>query len=233
MARGGASPWTNKLVRQAANYAVDREGIAKNLMLGRGKPVATTFAPLAFGYDPALKPYPYDLNKAKQLLTEAGFPNGFDTEMKLFPLGAFVDQNQLGQAVASDLAKAGIRVKISQVSSAEIGPLVQQGKAGPLFVRQNQGAGAFDAALYFGFYTLGSVFTYYKNDEVEKLRAQAAATADQSQRKALYAQIQKLLYDDPGAIYGWVGFVANGVSNSVSIPVQPDAVLRLYLAKPK
>ena len=233
LGRGGPTPWTNKLVRQAANHAIDRESIAKNLMGGRGKAVGTTFAPLAFGYDAALKPYPYDLAKAKQLLTEAGFPNGFDSEIKVYPLGAFVDQNILGQALVADLAKAGIRLKITQVSSTEIGALVQGGKAGPVFLRQNQGAGTFDAALYFGFYTTGSVFSYYKNDEVEKIRVQAASTADQNQRKTLYAQAQKLLYDDPGAIYGWVGFVANGVSNSVSIPVQPDAVLRLFLAKPK
>ncbi len=233
LGRGGPTPWTNRLVRQAANYAIDRESITKGLMGGRGRAVATAFAPLAFGHDAALKPYPHDPDQARRLLTEAGFPNGFDSEIKVYPLGAFVDQNILVQALVADLAKAGIRLKITQVASADIGALVQRGQAGPVFLRQNQAGGTFDAALYLGLYTTGSALSYYRNDEVERVRVQAASTADQSRRRALYTQAQKLMYDDPGAIYGWVGFVANGVSNSVSIPVQSDAVLRLFLAKPK
>src|SRR5262249_11834077 len=215
-------------------YAVDRDSIAKNLMGGYGTPLAAGVSPLIFGYDASLKPYPYDPNKAKQLLTEAGYPNGFESPLVIYPLGSFVDEKLLAQAIASDLAKVGIKMTIKQVSSAEIGPLIREGKAGGgAYIRQNENAGAFDLALGFSFLQKGGTFSYYSNDDVEKLRIQGASTNDQEQRKKIYSDVQKDLLDDPPHLFGWAGFVLNGVANSVDYPSQGDNSTRLYLAKPK
>jgi peptide/nickel transport system substrate-binding protein len=71
-------PFNKKEARQAANYAIDRQAIVEKLMGGLGKVVPTVINPLAFGYDPKVEGYSYDLKKAKELLKQAGFPNGND-----------------------------------------------------------------------------------------------------------------------------------------------------------
>jgi peptide/nickel transport system substrate-binding protein len=233
LGRTAKTPWMDKRVRQAANYAVDRESISKNLMGGLAKPVAGFLSPPIFGFDPNLKPYPYDVAKAKALLAEAGYPNGFETEIKIYPLGSFVDQSLLAQAIVSELGKVGIRMSIKQVSSAEIGPLVREGKAGPVYIRQAEAAGAFDAALAFSFIQTGSVFAYFNNADMEKLRAQAASSTNPEERKRLYVDIQKIVHDEAPMIFGWTGFSVHGIANNVDYQAQTDNRLRFYLAKPK
>ena len=71
-------PFDKKAARQAANYAIDKQTIIQKLMAGLGRQVATVVQPLAFGFDPDIKPYPFDQKKAKELLAQAGFPNGVD-----------------------------------------------------------------------------------------------------------------------------------------------------------
>ncbi len=71
-------PFQDRRVRQAMNYAIDKQAIIQNTLNGYGKPIATSVIPEAFGHNPNIKPYPYDLQKAKQLLAEAGYPNGFE-----------------------------------------------------------------------------------------------------------------------------------------------------------
>src|SRR5205823_7133604 len=73
-------PLNNKLVRQALNYAVDKEAIIKHVLFGFGTPSGQAL-PMMFGYDPAIKPYPYNPAKAKALLTQAGYPHGFSLKM--------------------------------------------------------------------------------------------------------------------------------------------------------
>ena len=76
--RAGPNPFQDKRVRQAANMAVDIDSIIKHVINGLGDRTATTVNPMAFGYDPSVKPYKQDLAQAKKLLAEAGFPNGFE-----------------------------------------------------------------------------------------------------------------------------------------------------------
>ena len=72
------APFDKKAARQAANYAVDKPTVIQKLMAGLGTQVATTVQPPAFGFDAEVKPYPFDQKKAKELLAQAGFPNGVD-----------------------------------------------------------------------------------------------------------------------------------------------------------
>src|SRR5207344_2019515 len=72
------APFNKKEVRQAANYAIDRQAIVDKLMGGLGKVVPTIINPLAFGYEPKVEGYSYDPKKAKELLKQAGLANGTD-----------------------------------------------------------------------------------------------------------------------------------------------------------
>ncbi|MBI2886235.1 MAG: hypothetical protein HYY02_03395 [Chloroflexi bacterium] len=108
---GRPNPFLDKRVRQAMSYSIDRDAIIKKILNSVGESIAQLF-PDDFGYDPELKPYPYDPNKAKQLLAEAGYPNGFDTQYygllgERIPLS-----KEVGEAVAQYLTAVGIRTKV-------------------------------------------------------------------------------------------------------------------------
>ena len=103
-------PMDNQKVRQAVNYAVDWDGIIQGILLGNGNRVSTVLAPWHVGFDPTLKPYPYDPDKAKSLLKEAGFANGVDTNI-WFIQGRYMKDREVAEAIAQQLTKAGIRTK--------------------------------------------------------------------------------------------------------------------------
>ncbi|HEX5121337.1 MAG TPA: ABC transporter substrate-binding protein [Pseudonocardiaceae bacterium] len=111
--RGGtvARPLADVRVRQALNYATDRGVISSALFTGNGRPVNQVTVPGGYGYDPAMaRAYPFDPNKARQLLTQAGYPNGFT--MKLVT-SEFQQMNLLAQALGQQWKKIGVRLQIT------------------------------------------------------------------------------------------------------------------------
>src|SRR5690606_7540632 len=100
-------------VRQAINYAIDKESITKALFRGQVSPAnSQMLSVLHTGYNPDLKAWPYDPEKAKALLAEAGFPNGIDIEMA-YGKGTYVGGEQAAQFVVAQLAEVGIRATLS------------------------------------------------------------------------------------------------------------------------
>jgi peptide/nickel transport system substrate-binding protein len=98
-------PFSDVKVRQAVNYAVNRPLINKALFKDKAILCTGPISPRTFGADPGLKPYAYDPVKAKQLLAEAGYPNGFETRLAF---GTYMPQVQeQAEAIAADLARWG------------------------------------------------------------------------------------------------------------------------------
>src|SRR2546426_1594487 len=105
--RTGKNPFQDRRVRLAANLAVDVDSIIKHVINGLGDRTATVINPMAFGYDPSVKSYKQDLEQARKLLTEAGYPNGFEVGfMRTQPVvePALI---QTSDAIVADLAKVG------------------------------------------------------------------------------------------------------------------------------
>ncbi len=102
-------PTTKRDVRAAINYAIDRDSLNKNILASTGAPAAW-LNPLTFGFDPDLKPIPYDPERAKKLLAAAGYPNGFDCVLDS-PQGRFIKDQEMAEAIAGQLAKVGIRAQ--------------------------------------------------------------------------------------------------------------------------
>jgi peptide/nickel transport system substrate-binding protein len=116
----GREPFSNPKVRLAMNYAVDRDIITKNVLQGFGQPLVGLFAPGFLGYNgPKLEPYTFNLTKAKQLLTEAGLPNGFQFEWQTTD-GVFVKDREIAEAVAAQLKQANITANIKILERATI-----------------------------------------------------------------------------------------------------------------
>jgi peptide/nickel transport system substrate-binding protein len=108
------SPFHDVRVRRAVSYAINRKVICEKLLHGAAEPWGDLLAPYQPGCDPNLKPHPYDPEKAKALLKEAGYPNGFDTTM---PCGLFLGDKMEAQAIAADLARVGIRANIAEMET--------------------------------------------------------------------------------------------------------------------
>ena len=106
-----SSPFHDARVRQAVSYAINRKAICEKLLYGSAELWGDIFAPYNPGVDPKLMPDPYDPEKAKALLREAGYPNGFDTTFTYGFLGDKIE----AQAMAADLTKVGIRSKLVEL----------------------------------------------------------------------------------------------------------------------
>lgn len=105
-----AYPTVKREVREAINYAIDRESLNKNILGGTGAPAAWLNS-TTFGINPDLKPIPHDPARAKKLLAEAGYPNGVDLVFDAFQ-GRYVKDKEMAEAIAGQLTQAGIRTRV-------------------------------------------------------------------------------------------------------------------------
>ena len=214
-------PFNNKLVRQALNYAVDKERLVQ-LQNGRGVVMKGVLPPWINGYDESVKPYPHDPEKAKQLLSQAGFPNGFETDLYV---PDFMGQPKIAASVQSDLEKVGVKVNIKQQSYPVFRQTVSQKGKVPLFTLQ--WATDFPdpqniMSMLFSGATAGQQnFTWFNNQEVNKLLNEADVTLDAAKRTALYRQAQAIIWDEAP----WI-FEFYGVADAVKSPkVKPDTAV--------
>ncbi len=227
-------PTANIKVRQAINYAVDMESIIKNVLNGNGKRIATTVTPETFGYDPDLKPYPYDPTKAKQLLAEAGYPNGFEITLDS-PKGITPLDSEVAQAIGGQLGKVGIKTKVvlnewalfnSKCNSREIGALSLWSWGTLNFDADGRLRSLFSTAS-----TYPSKVTCrqtYSNKQLDALVQQAIETTDVNKRLDLYKQSQKIIFDDATNIYLYQLMDIYGVNNRLDWKPRPDEQIWLY-----
>jgi ABC-type transport system substrate-binding protein len=121
--KNASSPLSNQKVRMAIEYALDKESMSKTLCGGLVSPAYQMAPPNVPGHNPAITGYKYDPAKAKQLLTEAGFPNGVQFTIYPCPVPMF---NDMAVAIQADLAKVGIQGKVETITDAKFGQLVTQ-----------------------------------------------------------------------------------------------------------
>src|SRR5213594_4355450 len=233
--RSGPNPFTDRRVRQAANLAVDVDAVIKHVLNGLGDRVATAINPMAFGYDPTLKPYRQDVARARKLLAEAGYPNGFDVRFRTGPPIVEPAVQQTSEAISADLAQAGIRTRRRYVG--EVGPfvnLVRDGKGETMFEWSWGYYSVFDAdAILYDVMKCGEQYSYYCNKALDDLIIQGRSTLDQKKRTEVYAKIQRLDFADaaepPLEEVGGVW----GISNRVEYQAPRDEIDRMFVAKPR
>ena len=107
-------PFTDKRVRQALSLAVNKKAIIDAVFLGSGAPATNPIPPVMWSYNQDVKDYPYDPARAKALLAEAGFPNGFETDVWAMPVQRPYNPNakRMAELIQSDLDKVGVKAKI-------------------------------------------------------------------------------------------------------------------------
>ncbi|MGW3957765.1 ABC transporter substrate-binding protein [Streptomyces sp. NPDC004752] len=195
-----AKPWNDPRVRRAANYAIDREAIAEDLLHGTADPAHQAAPHGTFAYDPASDTYGHDPAKARKLLAEAGYPKGFSTSVTV-PTGGSGNliPVPIAEAVQRDLAAVGIKVEIRSTDWSTLISAEAKGEVARDSQAIAQSTTLFQSeALLPLFIGTGSPFWtgHYSNPQVDKLLAAAGAEVDRSAREADYQQALKLVTAD-------------------------------------
>jgi peptide/nickel transport system substrate-binding protein len=201
------SPLQNKLVRQAINYAVDVDAIQQALIGGMGTRVALTLPTNAFGYDSSWAPYPYDPEKAKALLAEAGYPDGFTIPLTARQ-GRYLKDREIMEATIGFLAEVGIKVEPNYLEPG-VWATVSEAKGREGIIFPGWSGRDPDLVWYPLLYT-GQYQSYYSNPELDKLLDQGRSTLNADERKAIYAKAAAIIKDEapqlpliqPPLIYG-------------------------------
>jgi peptide/nickel transport system substrate-binding protein len=215
-----SGPFRDKRMRQAANYAIDKQALVEQVLQNTAT-VAAGPVPKAFGwaYDKQLQPYPNDPMRAKALLQEAGFGDGLKLRLLVPSSGSgMLAPVQMATAIQRDLARVGMDVEIEtyewntylakvnrglegQADMAEMAWMTNDPDTLPYLALRSSALpeqGGFNSG-------------YYENARVDALIEQARASTDQNQRAALYRQLQRLVHEEAP----WV-FVASWRQNAVS-----------------
>jgi peptide/nickel transport system substrate-binding protein len=197
----GEPPFDNTLVRQAMNYAIDRETILATLLEGAGQLMASASGPNIFGYDPSIEPYPYDPDMARALLEEAGYGDGVDITIQ-FTEGRYVRDRAIGEAITAQLAEVGINVNANFSEFSQWLELFNQEGNGFMVIAQEDNVNTLMAPNFAS--TSESFKRYgYGNDEVDALIAQASVELDEAAREALYQELNQVLHDDVPWVFMW------------------------------
>jgi peptide/nickel transport system substrate-binding protein len=177
-------------VRLAANYAFNRQALSEAETLGYSV-LSGNIVPRKLDYALSLEPYPYDPNKAKQLLTEAGYPNGFEAgESSGDSVYAWIME-----ALVNDLAAIGIRAKVRPLERAAAFTAHAE-KTYQYLAWQGSGAYGNAATRLQAFVYSKGAQSWIKDSEIDALYEQQIMERDRPQRAALLDQIQQKLYDE-------------------------------------
>jgi peptide/nickel transport system substrate-binding protein len=196
----GKSPLTDQRVRQALNYAVDKQSIVDNVMAGLGKPASQGATPGAFGYAEDVAPYPYQPEKARQLLVDAGYGNGFALTSEVV-VGTFPADAEIYQAMAADLAKVGVRVTLRQVTFAAWLDKYTKGTWDtPVFGLSWNTAPILDASRPYAIFSCAKKPAFFCDQAVMPLQAKASNEFDAGKRAAALAELAKAAHDNPPSL---------------------------------
>jgi peptide/nickel transport system substrate-binding protein len=183
------SPWSDRRVRLAVNYAVDRRALSEAETLGASKP-AGSLIPRSFEFALPIEPYPYDPAKAKQLLAEAGYPNGFEGG-DLYQTPPYFSR---GEAVMGYLGAIGIRHRMKQMERAAFFSAWASKKLHGICVC---GTGLYgNAATRISEHVPSDgAYAYGGYPDVDALYKQQARETDRKKREAMLHQIQQLVHE--------------------------------------
>lgn len=193
MAMNNAKPPFNDVrVRKAIAYAIDRKAVIDGAMNGTATQIGSHFSPNHPAYIDLTGTTPYDPKKAKVLLAEAGFPNGFATTLKLPPPPY---ARRSGEIVAAMLGDVGIKVSIEPIEFPQWLERVYKNRDYDLSII------AHTEPLDIEIYSRDDYYFNYKSDVMKRLIREAETTADEAKRNEFYKQAQKQIVDDQVNVY--------------------------------
>lgn len=224
----GKNPFKDKRVRQAFYQAIDINGIQRTVMRGASNPTALMVGPGINGFDAALnKRLPFDIEAAKKLLADAGYPNGFEVTMNC-PNDRYVNDGAICQAVTANLARIGVKVNLQAETKGTYFPKILRRDTS--FYLLGWTPGTYDAhnplnALMrcvddkgAGQFNLGS----YCNPKVDELTLKIQSETDATKRQAMISEAFKIHADDIGHLPLHQQALAWGVASNVTLKQRAD-----------
>jgi peptide/nickel transport system substrate-binding protein len=183
------SPWADRRVRLAVNHAIDRPAINQSLTLGFSR-ITGSMIPQDFEFAWPAPLYAYDPRRAKQLMAEAGYPNGFDAgELPTDP-----SFGETAEPVVGFLSAIGIRTRLRTLERAAFYAQVREKKIRPLVYMASAAAGNAATRLD-AFVAAGGVYTYGTYPDIEGLIQEQAGERDRKRREATLHRIQQLMHE--------------------------------------
>lgn len=225
-------PFENLKFRQAINYAIDKEGIVASIFDGKATVSdCQLMTPAYFGYNPDLKAYPYDPEKATELLKESGVDLSQQIEIEI-PTATYLQGEEVTQVIASQLQEVGLNVKITeiefgafmnkQIKERNLAQIAVQGLAWPTI----------DADGMLTMFAPGNVYDYWNNADFGKLLDAGRASTVPDERKKIYADATKLMCDQAGALFLYAQPATYGISKKITWQARGDDWVRAFDMKP-
>ena len=189
-------PFDDLKVRQAVAHAIDTQSLLAGVMTGIGT-AGGGFESTVIPGSAEIAPYAYDPEKAKELLAEAGHPDGFDVEF-FVPNGRYTNDRQLGEAIQAQLAEVGIRANLQSPEFGAYSAMLRERDKIPLYLL-GKGSPTGDLDLTLGITTASEGsgnYSNYANEEVDKMIAEQRVAVDPAKRKEILKNILQQVYDD-------------------------------------
>ena len=224
-------PFDNPKVRQAMNYAVNKEAIINTILAGVGYPSTAPVVPAVFGHT-KVGPYEYNPAKARQLLAEAGYPNGFRAVFH-HPTGRYLMDSTIAEAIQSMLREVGVQLELQTMEWSAYLSFVRKPPAEAQHQMYMLGWGTVTLDADYGIFSLlhssqwpptGWGVSYYKNDRVDRLLDSGRTTPERAARQGLYADAIKLIWEDAPWLYlhdeGQINAVRSNVKGLIHHPLE-------------
>ncbi len=209
-----AEPLKDVRVRQALNYAIDVPTLIETIMQGAAYQLAGPFGPGIPGYDETMAPYPYNPDKARELLADAGYADGFDFTL-VSPNGRYLNDKLASEAIAGMWSEVGVR---TQVQVMDWSPFVDGvlGKTHESFFFSQVGV-LLDATLSINFHSgrAGAAWQGYTNPEVDRIIDEAPKTLDPVARNEMYKTLGNIIYEECPWVFLWNQQGIYGIRNEV------------------
>ncbi len=189
-------PFTDVRVRRAVTYGINKPEVVKGAMFGFGRVLGTNVDPLNPYFVDMSGAMPYDPAKAKKLLAEAGYPNGFEAVLKVAPQYYYTVRT--GEVLADQLQKVGVKIKIEQIEWGQWLSRVWKDADYDLTIIGH--AEAWDVANYAN----PKYYFRYDSPEFQKIFQESEVTVDDKARRELYVKIQKKLVEDAPVVWLYI-----------------------------
>ncbi|MDO5684288.1 MAG: ABC transporter substrate-binding protein [Propionibacteriaceae bacterium] len=197
---GGDKPVKNPKVRLALNHAIDRQAISDSIMAGLARPATQGSTEGTFGYNPEIKGYDYDPAKAKELLAEAGYPDGFSMTATV-TVGSFPGDGDIYQAVAAYLSEVGVNVSFETVQFSQWLERYQQNTwTTDAFNQSWNVAPTGDAIRPAMIFSCLKAKPFVCDESLTPLIEQSNAEFDVDKRRALLQEMATKYYDNPPSL---------------------------------
>lgn len=221
---GEGNPLTKLKVRQAIFHAIDRSAMAKQLMQGGSRSLEAPCYPTQFGCDAtAAMRYEYDPDRARALLAEAGYPDGFETELVTYELP------DLANALHDYLAAVGIRAKLTIMATADE---VKRARAGlnPLDAGDWGSYSINDVSAVLPYFFGGGEMDYARDPEIGALIAAGGATNDPDQRRQAYSDAIRRITERALWLPLYTYSITYGINRELNFRPSQDEIPRFYLS---